>query len=234
MSRRSTRRALRFGIPSLLILLSLLSLLSGCTTLSLYDPAAGETIRAAAENDALNEVQRKLLYGAEHVLGTQRLSVNGRNYPADCTGTIQAIYAFADIDLRSPMAGYSGNGVTRLNSYLKDKGLLYSTQLPSPGDLVFWDNTYDRNGDGLWNDPLTHVGMVVAVSDEGTISYVHHNYRRGIVLARMNLTKPDTVTEGDRELNSAMRMRDGKVYPRWLSSHLYREMGKGWELDRAG
>jgi len=81
---------------------------------------------------------------------------------------------------------------------------------------------------------LTHVGMVVAVSDEGTISYVHHNYRRGIVLARMNLMKPDTVTEGDRELNSAMRMRDGNVYPRWLSSHLYRELGKGWELDRAG
>jgi len=231
MNRVSTRRILSFGILSLLILLFLLS---GCTTLSLYDPAAGETIRAAAEDGSLSEVQRRLLYGAEQVLGTQRLSVNGRNYPADCTGTIQAIYAFAGIDLRTPMADYSGNGVTRLNSFLKERELLYSTPLPSPGDLVFWDDTYDRNGDGLWNDPLTHVGMVVAVSDEGTISYVHHNYRRGIVLARMNLMKPDTVTEGDRELNSAMRMRDGNVYPRWLSSHLYRELGKGWELDRAG
>jgi CHAP domain len=228
MNRRSPRRAAGIGILSLLILLS------GCTTLPRNDPEAGDAFRAAAENDSLSGVQRRLLYGAQEVLETQRLSVNGEKYRADCTGTIQAIYAFAGIDLRTPMESYSGNGVTRLNSYLKEKGLLYSTRTPSPGDLVFWDNTYDRNGDGLWNDPLTHVGMVVAVSDEGTISYVHHNYRRGIVLAHMNLQKPDTVTAGDRELNSAMRMRDGKVYPRWLSSHLYRELGKGWELDRAG
>ena len=233
MRRRLTRRAAGIGIGILLTLI-LLFFLSGCTTLALYDPAAGDTIRAAAADGSLNEVQRRLLYGAQQVLGTQRLSVNGLKYPADCTGTIQAIYAFAGIDLRTPMAGYSGNGVTRLNSYLKERGLLYSTSLPSPGDLVFWDDTYDRNGDGLWNDPLTHVGMVVAVSDEGTISYVHHNYRKGIVLARMNLIKPDTVTEGETELNSAMRMRDGNIYPRWLSSHLYRELGKGWKLDRAG
>ncbi len=35
------------------------------------------------------------------------------------------------------------------------------------GDLVFFDNTYDRNGDGKFDDRITHVGIVVGFDKEG-------------------------------------------------------------------
>lgn len=223
-----------------LLLLYIPVLLTGCASLEPFsipprEPAGRTVVFSSSERNAqLSETQVRLLSGAEEVLGARRLVYNGRSYPLDCTGVVQAIYARAGIDLQTPLNSYRGNGVARLNAYLQDQGFLYSTALPAPGDLIFWDNTYDRNGDGLWNDLLTHVGMVVAVDEAGNIDYIHHNYRRGIVLARMNLLKPDTVAEGDIRVNSAMRMRDGQVHPLWLSSHLYRELGRGYLLEREG
>ncbi|WP_319559454.1 CHAP domain-containing protein [Marispirochaeta sp.] len=205
----------------------MLIVLSGCVSLLPGD----EVLPASAVTGGdLTETQIRLVEGAGKVLGARRLKIRGRQYPLDCTGTIMAIYAYAGIDLQTPITQFSGNGVTRLYRYIESRDLLYSSDLPLPGDLIFWDNTYDRNNDGAWNDTLTHVGMVVAVDSDGTIHYIHHNYRKGIVIAHMNLLNPDTVSLGDKRLNSAMRMRDGKVYPLWLSSHLYRELGKGWKL----
>lgn len=221
-----TSQILRPGLLGAAILI----LLTGCISYdSGYTPAATEF--HAYPTTGLSDVQRRLVLGAERVLTSQRLVVDGVRYNADCTGVVLAIYASAGIDLLSPLSGYSGNGVARLNSYLEDLGLLYSTPIPAPGDLIFWDNSYDRNGDGRWNDRLTHVGMVVSVDEEGTVTYVHHNYRKGVVLAKMNLLTPDLVVQGEKRINSAMRMRDGRSYPKWLSSHLYRELGQGWRIE---
>ena len=213
-----------------IIYLSGILLISACTSL----PAGSGPIDILPETGTAGElspVQNRLLEGADRFIGAGKLKVNGRTFPLDCTGTVLAIYAYAGIDLATPMNRFSGNGVSRLNAYLDSMGLLYSINFPVPGDLIFWDDTYDRNGDGLWNDPLTHVGMVLGVEQDGTIYYVHHNYRRGIVVARMNLLLPDSASAGDKEVNSAMRMRDGKVHPRWLASHLYRELGQGWKAE---
>jgi hypothetical protein len=107
-----------------------------------------------------------------------------------------------------------------------------------PGDLIFWDNTWDRNGDGAWNDPLTHIGMVTAVNAEGTIDFVHYHYRRGVVTAKMNLVHRDeTHLPGSGQargqtalINTPMRMKgSGSVDPRrWLSSQLYRAFGRAY------
>ena len=90
---------------------------------------------------------------------------------------------------------------------------------PEPGDIVFFDNTWDRNGNGRWDDDLTHMGVVVAVDRNGTISYLHNHLRRGVVVEQMNLRHPDS-----RELNAPLRQRgsprDGSG--RWLASHLVR------------
>jgi hypothetical protein len=212
---------------------ALIILLSSCVSFQSGEVDRwGEIPRSPDQN--LSRIQQELVSGAERFLGARRLVVDGVRFNADCTGVVQAIYASAGIDLQSPLNRYSGNGVSRLNSYLSDLGLLYSSTQPVPGDLIFWDNSYDRNGDGRWNDQLTHVGMVVSVDPAGTVTYVHHNYRKGIVLAQMNLLRPDTVVDGEERINSAMRMRDGKSYPKWLSSHLYRELGQGWKIEGSG
>lgn len=177
----------------------------------------------------------RVVEGARSLIGKRTLMVKGKPFPYDCTGLVRAAYWYAGIDLAKDFSKYSGNGVTRIFKTLRACGLLYLAETPFQGDIIFWDNSYDRNKDGEWNDPLTHIGVVIAVSDEGRIEYVHHNYRKGIVIEYMNLTDPDANTKNIGGnvvfVNSAMRMRGQIVNDQWLSSHLIREFGKGYLLE---
>jgi len=152
----------------------------------------------------------------------------------DCTGAVLAIYYYAGIDLARDFNKYSGNGVTRLYKSLQAQKLLYDTRYPVTGDIIFWDNTYDRNEDGRWNDPLTHVGMVMDVSKNGDVEYVHLNYSRGIIIENMNLREPKIHQRMERGqmriVNSPMRMkRSGIPHPEdWLSGQLFKIFGMGY------
>ena len=186
----------------------------------------------------ITRTQLLLIEGAGSMLGKDRLVVRGKEFRVDCTGVVMAIYYYAGIDLTPAMTGYTGNGVARVYKYLRKKNLLYETEYPAPGDIIFWDNTWDANDDGEYNDYFTHIGMVMEVDETGLITYVHHNYRKGIITEYMNLTDPDTdrKTRGNEVIiiNSPMRMRGSPPAPegQWLSSHLARIFGKGYLLAR--
>lgn len=185
-----------------------------------------ELVIEEPEEKALSATQEKVVEGAHWALGKTQLNVNGRVFNLDCSGTVMAIYYHAGIDLARDFAKYSGGGTERIFKYLEDKELLYHSDMPSPGDIIFWDNTYDKNGDGQRNDYLTHVGIVVDVEEDGTVSYLHEHYKKGIILEKMNLKYPDDV-----ERNAAMRMRGTGMDGGWLSSHLYRILAMGYLLD---
>lgn len=235
--------AFRRGTGYALAAATIAIVLSGCTTLATLpfhggppEPARnGSPAGAAAERHAgtevraeeLSDAQARVVASAESLVGRRNLRVNGRRFNYDCTGTILAAYYGAGIDLQAEFSRYTGNGVARLFKLAADHDLVYSGDSPSPGDVIFWDNTYDRNGDGAWNDRLTHAGVVIRAYEDGSVDYVHHNYRDGIVVARMNLGDPDVHQVGGAVVNSPMRMRSHRhVNPsQWLSSHLYRSSG---------
>jgi len=204
-------------------------LLFSCT--SFMGPRSGPASSRPAET---SDVQRLLAEGARRMLGRRHLVVRGRTFPNDCTGTVLAIYWYAGIDLARDFDRYSGNGVMRLYRSLEKENLLYSSPQPATGDVIFWDNTYDRNRDGAWNDNLTHIGMVLASRPDGTIQYVHLNHSRGIVIENMNLLEPDLhkkLIRGQmRILNSPIRRKEpGKPHPPlWLAGQLYRVLGMGY------
>lgn len=232
------RHSMRISVEALFraSLLAILILLAGisCRTaphLKKINPDDG-----FLTSEGLTETQAKLIEGAYELLGREKLSIRSRTFSMDCSGIVLAIYWYADIDLSKAYNDYSGGGVTRIYHYLEDKDLLYRTMRPVPGDIIFWDNTYDKNEDGKANDLFTHVGMVVSIDGEGNIDYIHHNYRKGIVLERMNLNNPDTYTETvngeQRIVNSAMRMRGSPgSFDKWLSSQLYRKFGMGYLVE---
>ncbi len=181
---------------------------------------------AAPESEGLSERQIMLVRAAREIIETQSTVVGETTYSYDCSGTILTVYAHAGIYLIDLFGKYTGNGVARLHGIATDYEVLHTRHLPEPGDVIFWDNTYDRNQDGSWNDPLTHAGLVISVSDDGTVEYLHHNYRRGIVTASMNLLKPEIYRNDEgSELNSPMRMASQRASnpDLWLSSHLFRE-----------
>jgi len=154
------------------------------------------------------------------------VSCAGGPQPApDCSGFVLETYRRAGIDLAPFMNRYTGNGVARLYALALDYGLLTGDDL-QPGDVIFWDNTYDRNGDGVWNDPLTHTGIVTAVKADGTVEFTHSHYRDGVVVARMDLNDP-----GAAERNAAMRMR-GQTSPGglWTAGQLFRDGAAFYDL----
>ena len=190
-------------------------------------------VRYAAQAAAglpLSERQRLLVRSAHDLIGTDRLYVGGTEYRDDCTGAVLAVYAGAGINLGARFHRYRGNGVARLYEMMRVHRLYFPAAadvVPEPGDIVFFDNTWDRNGNRRWDDDLTHMGLVVAVHRNGTISYLHNHVRRGVIVEQMNLRRPDV-----RRLNAPMRLRgsprDGSG--RWLASHLVRGFGSAYRL----
>ena len=178
------------------------------------------------------DIQKRLLAAADSFIGTDTgpLKADDKSYNLDCSGALLAIYYKAGINLEKCYSGYEGNGVKRLYSCLRDHKLILNSKTPEPGDLIFWDNTYDRDGDGKFNDYFTHVGMVISVKPDGTIHYVHHNYSKGLIYEKMNLLHPN-----DRTKNSAMRMKGSPPAPsgQSLSSHLLRVFGRAWQLPKS-
>jgi len=175
-------------------------------------------------------MQINLVNAAYWAEGRDDVSCNNRSFPMDCSGVVSAIYWKAGIDLQAAYPLYTGSGVTRIYRYLEDKNLLYRPDEPAPGDIIFWDNSYDKNGNGLADDELTHIGMVVEISPEGDVTYIHHDYISGIIFARMYPPDPS-----DKTRNNGMRMQslgptpDGKT----TAGELYRKAGRGWELEPA-
>jgi hypothetical protein len=123
---------------------------------------------------------------------SSRVEIRGKTFTLDCTGTVlAAFYGGLGLDLARDFNRFTGNGVKRLYATLKQLNLLHRRKLPAPGDIIFWDNTWDANEDGNFrNDELTHTGLVVAVDKDGTVSYIHAHIRRGVVREVMNLALP--------------------------------------------
>jgi cell wall-associated NlpC family hydrolase len=218
--------------------------LSGCATITSLPfhggpPGPGGTGAAAerppdveVRSDDLSSVQEQVVESARSLVGRRNLRVNGRRFRFDCTGTILAAYYGAGIDLQAEFSRYTGNGVARLFKLAADHDLVYTGDSPNPGDVIFWDNTYDRNGDGAFNDQLTHAGVVIRAYEDGSVDYVHHNYRDGIVIARMSLGAPDVHRSEAALVNSPMRMKSHRYMnpAEWLASHLYRSAGMLYQL----
>lgn len=185
---------------------------------------------APEKENKLNKAAASIVEAFTILKGLDQPFIDGKAYPSDCTGAVLAMYDHAGINLLEFFPQYQGNGVSRIYQHMQDKNLLHRRSTPEVGDLIFWDNTWDRNEDGLWNDSLTHIGVVIDTRSDGTIVYAHMNYRNGIVAEYMNLQYPDTYMEDGTIVNSPMRMKGEPEGEKWLASQLFRGFGQAWKL----
>jgi len=163
----------------------------GCCHPFATDPSRSSIVRSAAT-----------------LVGATTVTSEGRRIRYDCAGVTRAIFLKHGIDLYESSAGDSAaNGVRLIYNHVRQYGSLHQNQTPRPGDLVFFDNTWDFNGDGKLNDPLTHVGIVERTGSDGTIVFISR-VAGAIERYRMNLRHPHVHKAADgRILNDYIRRK---------------------------
>ncbi|PKL11944.1 MAG: hypothetical protein CVV50_05040 [Spirochaetae bacterium HGW-Spirochaetae-6] len=132
----------------------------------------------------------------------------------DCSQFVRSVYwkAFGkDLFKESVELGNrTSSGTELLYYYLKSQArILKKNQIPVVGDIIFFNNTYDRNRNNRFDDPLTHVGIVTAADKSGQIEFLHANVGRpkAIYQAYLNVKAPGDFRQGDKVLNSYLQVR---------------------------
>lgn len=131
-----------------------------------------------------------IVKSAARLVGARTITSQGKRIAYDCAGVTRAIFLEHGIDLyRGAFTDPKGNGVRLIHNHVRQHGTLLRGSNVSPGDLVFFDNTWDFNGDGTLNDPLTHVGVVERLEPDGTVVFISR-VANAIERYRMNLDQP--------------------------------------------
>jgi len=143
----------------------------------------------------------------EYIRGLRYVRVGSKRYLDDCSNVLRIAYDNLGIDLFSERYHYpKANGV-RL---IRMKGLTSvastSSTTVAVGDLVIFDNTYDRNKNNRLDDRDTHAAIVVGFEDSDT-AVIYHRVRSGHKIGRLNLRQSHRVfsREGRHRLNDVLR-----------------------------
>ena len=145
---------------------------------------------------------------AAKLVGAKTITSEGRNIAYDCAGVTRAIFLKHGIDLYDGNSvDPDANGVRLIHAHMQQHGRLHQSPIPHPGDLVFFDNTWDFNGDGILNDPLTHVGVVERIEPDGTVIFISR-VAAAVQRYRMNLSSPHLHKSAEgRILNDYLRRK---------------------------
>lgn len=162
------------------------------------------------------ELALRLVSRAEASLGrTGPFTAGGEQFPADCSGYVASVFQAEGLPLRRLMeqaAPRETSGVAAAYQAALAFGVVFGGggEWPRPGDLVFFHDTYDRNRNGLLDDPFTHLGIVERVED-GSVTFLHRA-GRGVVRGTLTLDRPVEARDaGGRELNSVLRDKHPRI-----------------------
>lgn len=164
----------------------------------------------------------ELAAAATRFLGAGRIEVGGEVFRMSCSEMVRAAFA-AEGCTEGPTGAFGDGGTATLFEYCKDAGLLHR-ESAAPGDLVIFDNTYDRNRNRKSDDPLSHVGIVTGGRDDGTVIFVHVGSGR-IRKGHMNLERPWARKDKDgNALNDQLRARkkNDPKGTRYMAGELFR------------
>jgi hypothetical protein len=145
---------------------------------------------------------------AAKLVGAKTIKSNGQRIAYDCAGVTRAVFLRHGIDLYgSSESDPEANGVRLIYSHIQQQGAFHEGPVAAPGDLVFFDNTWDYNGDGQVNDPLTHIGIVERQDQDGTLVFISR-VAGAVERYRMNLSQPHVhKTAEGRVLNDYIRRK---------------------------
>jgi hypothetical protein len=159
-------------------------------------------------------------------------------YTLDCSGFVFAVFKSAHIGgLDALTANIEGeNGVKIIYKALEKSKKIYREKIPNVADIIFFDNTYDSNKNGKIDDALTHVGIVISVDDNGTITFIHSSVSGGVTRDRVNLYHRNKQTLNGVTINSNVRVWKATDPPetKYLAGELINAFGTVFAVPREG
>lgn len=196
--------------------------------------SAPERLAPTAPPELPAETRAALIEAGQQRIGQglRPFSVDESRFTADCIGFVEAVYHSEGIPFRDVMSMApedEGSGVRAAYRAVKQYGVVFTSELtPQPGDLIFWDNTYDSDRDGRYDDPLTHVGMVEELLPDGTVKFLHRG-GKGVTHGYMNLARRDEARSAEGGvLNSSIRYKQRRdpEYVQYLAGQLFVSYGR--------
>jgi hypothetical protein len=212
------RHSLAFARPCVVAGALLAWMLGGCAHRGGGEraPPSEPTWAPLGESAAVPDTQERkqgearLAAAAESSVGASSMVVGGERFRFDCSGVVRGVFAKAGLGLEHDDNQLAPSDTAGIFAWVRRTGSLRRDH-PRVGDLVFFDNTYDRNHDGIDNDWLSHVGVVQRIDDDDTVWYVHRT-SAGIVRFAMNLSHPHTSTSPTGQAwNHSLRGGDGRT-----------------------
>ena len=190
-----------------------------------------------AQSTAVREKQsrEKIIQTARRLLGYKGnvIRVKGKSFRYDCSGFVTACYYGAGFRLDKAISSKYRSRDIALSIYRSTQKVAWknSNKRPRPGDLIFFDNTYDRNRNGRWDDIATHIGIVEKVHPDGRIHWIHL-VRQGIVRYVTHLKHPRLYAKGRTKFNDFLRRRptSDKNKGKYLSGNLFSSFANPFPL----
>ncbi|HKO30825.1 MAG TPA: hypothetical protein VJU54_06780 [Nitrospiraceae bacterium] len=168
--------------------------------------------------------RKAIVRTAAKLVGANTIESNGRRIAYDCAGVTRAVFLKHGIDLYDgEPSDPDANGVRIIHEHIRQQGTFHQGPVVHPGDLVFFNNTWDYNGDGKVNDPLTHIGIVERQEPNGTVIFISR-VAGAIARYHMNLGLPHVHKAVDgRILNDYLRRKhvSDPVKTRYLTGELF-------------
>jgi hypothetical protein len=184
--------------------------LVGCATQPAERPrASAQEARPCCRSVELAPSRTAIVRTAAKLVGAKTIESKGQHIAYDCAGVTRAIFLKHGIDLYNSSANDpEANGVRLIHAHIREQGTFHQGPVVHPGDLVFFDNTWDFNRDGKVNDPLTHVGIVERQEPDGTVIFISR-VAGAVERYHMNLGLPHVHKTADgRILNDYLRRKD--------------------------
>jgi hypothetical protein len=184
--------------------------LVGCTTPPFERPRLSAPDMSACCRSVERQPSRAaIVRTAATLVGATTIRSHGRRIAYDCAGVTRAVFLKHGIDLYAGGPSDSdANGVRIIHTHIQRHGTFHLGPVVHPGDLIFFDNTWDYNGDGKANDPLTHVGIVEQQEPNGTVVFISR-VAGAVERYHMNLSLPHIHKTADgRILNDYLRRKD--------------------------
>lgn len=148
-----------------------------------------------------DDLGARLADAAEHFL-----QHDTRGFRSDCSGFVEAVFDRVGVPLRGSTADLwaasEARDATRLHGPIE------------PGDVIFFDHTYDRNGNRKVDDALSHVAIAIDVMPSGVVWMAHDGTSLGRTTLAMDLARPDVHVAEDGELVNGILRRERRSDPK--------------------